>query len=379
MKIRLLSGVAEVEAEAWDRLVGPDDSPFNEHAFLAACELDSAVPARGAQAQHVTLWDEERLVAALPLYLKGDGRGEFIYDYHWYEFAARHGLPYYPKALGMSPYTPVAGQRALIAPDVDAVEVRATLTDVACAVAHELGLSGVHLLFCAEAEADALQAQGWLRRLTFQPRWRNEGYADFDAFLARFRNKHRSQIKRERRRLQQHEVEVVTLRGDEIQPADWDAMQRFYLRTCALYGTRSNYLKPATWAALFATWRARLVLFQARRGSEVVASSLCVHKGAALYGRYWGCAEDLDALYFNLAFYAPIEEAIRQGWQEVYAGFGNAKTKYARGLEPCPTHSVHRLFDPTLHASIGAHLEQDREDTQGEIARVSASSRLKPS
>ena len=35
---RFVPTVAEVEREAWDRLVQPDDSPFNEWSFLAAVE-----------------------------------------------------------------------------------------------------------------------------------------------------------------------------------------------------------------------------------------------------------------------------------------------------------------------------------------------------
>jgi len=377
--VRVIDGVARVEAEQWDRLLGPEDSPFNEHAFLLAAERASAVPEQGAQAMHLTVWEGEELVGALPLYLKADGRGEFIYDYHWYGFARRHGIRYYPKALAMSPYSPVAGPRLLLAPGYERRAALLALTEVAEALGREQGLTGVHLLFCAEDEADALEEQGWLRRLTYQPRWENADYEDFAEFLARFRHKDRVKIKRQRRRLEEHGLEVVRLAGEQIGERDWRAMHAFYQRTCLLYGTGSDYLKPATWESLFGgAWKERVVLFQAKRGDEVLGCSFCVEKGGSLYGRYWGSAADLDSLYFNLAFYEPIRAAIEEGWRYVYAGFGNSSTKYRRGLEPCPTHSVHRLFDEDLSRAIRAHLAEDRRETEAAIEAQRERTRLKP-
>ncbi|MGE0706892.1 MAG: GNAT family N-acetyltransferase [Planctomycetota bacterium] len=374
----MLTGVTEVEPAAWDALLGPEDSPFHEHAFLAACERASAVPEEGAQAQHLTLWEGERLVAALPLYLKGDGRGEFIYDYHWWELAARNGLRYYPKAVAMSPYTPVAGARLLADPGLSRPALWRALAEVLEAFGRELELGGVHLLFCSDEEASALEEAGWLRRLSYQPRWEDQGYGDLEGFLARFNHKHRVVAKRERRKLSEQGLEVTALTGEELGPAEWAAMHGFYERTCAAYGTGSDYLKPGTWDALFEGWRARLVLFLARRDGEPVGGSLCVHKGEELYGRYWGSREELDCLYFNLAFHEPIAWALARGVRRFYAGFGNSRAKYGRGLLPCATHSVHRLFDPALSRAIAAHLEEDRREVAAAMERERGRSRLKP-
>lgn len=377
LEARFLPSISAVPQADWDRLVGPADSPFNEHAFLSAVEVDSAVPAEGAQANHLTLWSDGALIAALPLYIKGDGRGEFIYDWHWFQFARRVGLPYYPKLLAMSPYTPVVGPRLLIAPGLPRAETLVAVAEVVERLAVEHDFPSVHYLFLDEAEADALEGRGYLRRLTYQPCWINHGYADLDEFLGRFRSKDRVKIKRQVRRLDEQGLRIEVREGDAIEPDDWAAMHAFYQRTCSLFGTGSDYLKPGTWAQLYDTWRARCALFLAFDGQERVGGALCVQKGEALYGRYWGSVGDHNALYFNLAFTAPIRLAIERGYQRFFAGFGNSKTKYDRGLEPYPTHSVHRIFDPALEEALRDHLEADTHDVEEQLKRQERAGKLK--
>ncbi len=53
-----------------------------------------------------------RLVAAAPLYLKGNSEGEFVFDWGWADAAERAGIAYYPKLLVGVPFTPVTGSRA---------------------------------------------------------------------------------------------------------------------------------------------------------------------------------------------------------------------------------------------------------------------------
>ena len=39
-----------------------------------------------------------------------------------------------------------------------------------------------------------------------------------------------------------------------------------------------------------------------------------------LYGRYWGCREEVQFLHFELSYYQAIEWAIANGLQSVQAG-----------------------------------------------------------
>ncbi|MEZ6183810.1 MAG: GNAT family N-acetyltransferase [Planctomycetota bacterium] len=374
--MRFAEGVGELDPAAWDRLVGPDN-PCCTWAFLRAMELDSAIPGAGALPVHATCWRGDELVAAVPLYVKGDGRGEFIYDYAWWRVAAALGERYYPKLLSMAPFTPVPGSRFLVAPGEDRPALIATLLQVIEDWARESKLSGIHFLYLPEDEAALLADCGYLRRLTLQLVWENRGYQSFDDYLERFRHKDRVKIKRDRRRLEEQGLTLVTRRGAELGPEDAAAMRRFYLTTCAEHGTGSDYLGPETWEALFASWGERLVLTGAQRDGAWVGASLCFQHGDTLYGRYWGATERLSGLYFNLAFYAPIELAIASGWQRFYAGAGLSRSKFSRGFDAARIHSAHRLFSPRLSATLERAVAEERRDMELELEELRARSRLK--
>ncbi|MCA8920686.1 MAG: GNAT family N-acetyltransferase [Planctomycetes bacterium] len=374
--MRFVEGVADVAPAAWNRLVGPENPCF-EWAFLRALEEDSAIPSAGVLPVHATCWRGDALIAAVPLYVKGDGRGEFIYDYAWWRLAAAHGLAYYPKLISMAPFTPVPGSHLLVAPGEDRLALFATLLPVIEDWARESKLTGIHFLYVPDDEAQLLQDCGYLRRLSLQLMWENHGYASFGDYLARFRHKDRVKIKRDRRRLEEQGLTLVSRRGAELTSADAEAMRRFYLNTCAEHGTGSDYLGPGSWARLFELWADRLVLCGAQREGEWVGASLCYQHGDTLYGRYWGADEQLSGLYFNLAFYAPIELAIASGWTRFFAGAGLSRSKFSRGFDAVRVHSAHRLFSTPLATTLRRALEQERESVELELAELRERSRLK--
>ena len=81
MEIEILTSIREVAPEAWDRLCPPDD-PFSEHAFLDALEASgSASPESGWSPCHLLLREGGALVGAMPLYLKDNSYGEYIFDW----------------------------------------------------------------------------------------------------------------------------------------------------------------------------------------------------------------------------------------------------------------------------------------------------------
>lgn len=368
ISVRLLRGAAEVEPAAWDRLAAADPSPFLEHGYLAAVEAGSATPEHGVEPLHVTLWDGAELVAAAPLLVKHDGRGEFLYDHGPAQLARRAGAAWYPKAVSMGPFAPFDVGHLLVAPGrADAPALRERLLDEFEATAEAAGLAGVHHLFVREDEARLLEARGYARRLAFQLCWRRAGHADFEAWLGSLRSKERVRTRRELRRVDEAGVRVHVLAGDAIGPADLDAMFDFYEDTCARHGTGSDYLKRPTWERLLAGWRHRLVLVLAVEGGRRVGGSLLIRKGADLYGRYWGAAGDRPFLYFTLAFYRPIAWALEQGIERLHAGAGTTFHKYARGFDPLPAWSLHRPFDPRAARAVAAFCEAERVQVEASM------------
>ena len=132
IELEIVESVTAAAASEWDRLAG-DDDPFLEHAFLAALEASGSVgEAAGCVPRIVLARDggrNGRLLGAVPLYLKTNSYGEFIFDWAWANAAHRSGVRYYPKLVAAIPFTPATGRRLPIldAPDVDAPAVVAAL------------------------------------------------------------------------------------------------------------------------------------------------------------------------------------------------------------------------------------------------------------
>ncbi|MEO1182514.1 MAG: peptidogalycan biosysnthesis protein, partial [Cyanobacteria bacterium J06636_28] len=114
--LRWVNCMADLPQITWDQMAQPLKTPFLEWFWLNSMETSgSTVAQAGWLPNHLTVWCKDTLVAAAPLYLKGHSRGEFVFDHQWADLAEQLGIDYYPKLLGMSPFTPAEGYRFLIA------------------------------------------------------------------------------------------------------------------------------------------------------------------------------------------------------------------------------------------------------------------------
>jgi predicted N-acyltransferase len=202
IEIAVVQSIAEVSAEAWDALAGEDD-PFLEHAFLSTLEASDSVSARaGCVPRLVLARDDGKLVGAVPLYLKTNSQGEFIFDWGWADASERSGVPYYPKLVAAIPFTPATGRRLLVAPGAtDAGSVVEALLGGVDDVAKQERASSVHVLFCTDDEKRALAARHYLPRLSLQFHWHNRPERPFESFedyLSTFRSRNRKQVRKER-------------------------------------------------------------------------------------------------------------------------------------------------------------------------------------
>ncbi|MCA9687262.1 MAG: GNAT family N-acetyltransferase, partial [Myxococcales bacterium] len=199
---------------------------------------------------------------------------------------------------------------------------------------------------CAEDEADLLEERGYLRRLTYQPRWENPGYADFEAFLATLTSRKRKQIRKERRRAQEAIDGAAFVAGPDISHAQLDALDRFYRRTTNLYGGR-QYLRPGFFEALLEEAPERVRFYEARQGGAAVGGALFFETAQGLYGRYWGCEREIQFLHFEAAYYAGIQRCIELGLPLFEAG-AQGEHKLLRGFMPSPCHSAHWMRHPAF-------------------------------
>ncbi len=368
-KVRALARIAELSAETWDACAG-GDNPFVRHAFLNALEQSGCVaPRQGWQPTHLVAEDDAgQVIGALPLYFKGHSQGEYIFDQGWANAYERAGGQYYPKLLCAVPFTPVTGPRFLIAPGADANAVRAALLQGALSLVKRHNLSSLHINFVSEADKTWGEQHKLLHRLGEQFHWRNEGYADFDAFLNALASRKRKAIKRERREAVAAGIEIECFSGAALTDEHWDAFYEFYIDT----GSRKwgqPYLNRDFFRRLQATMAEHVVLVLARRAGRWIAGAWNMLGGGTLYGRNWGCIEQHPFLHFECCYYQAIDYAIRHGLARVEAG-AQGEHKLARGYLPSPIHSLHFLPDPGFSRAVAAFLDEERRHMAGLIAAL---------
>ena len=349
-RLQRVSSMRSIDAGAWNRLV--DDDPFLRHEFMLALENAGCVGEGTAwQPCHLVLSASNKdIVAALPLYLKYDSHGEFVFDWSWADAYERAGLSYYPKLVSSVPFTPATGARLLVEPSVDRHTAVQKLINGARGLADEFNASSLHVLFPTEAERSMLSDEGFLCRKGCQFHWHNDAYKDFDEFLGRFSSAKRKKAKRERRRIAEAQVEFKHLRGDEPSAEDWDAIYQFYSRTFHRRG-RSPYLNREFFDEISVTMPESLVIILARYQDQPIATAICFRSKDTLYGRYWGSLADFHSLHFEACYYQGIDYCIREGLQRFEPGT-QGEHKVSRGFTPRATWSCHWLSNPDFYNAV---------------------------
>ena len=376
LQVKVSKTMNEVDRENWDALVG-DGSPFLEWDWLAAMEEARCVtPKTGWQPQHLTVYDQSRLVAACPLYVKGHSMGEFVFDHAWADAAQRAGIEYYPKLLVAAPFTPATGVRFLTAPGAERPALIRLLGQTLQEVCTQNEISSVHVNFCLPDETEVLEEIGFLKRVGIQYQWLNHEYRVFDDYLAHFRSKRRNQIKREIREMEEQEVAIEVLSGDQIPDALFPRMFALYKSHLdKLYWGR-QYLQPRFFDLLAGRFRRNLCFVVARQRGEIIAGTFNVQKSGVFYGRYWGAFKELRHLHFNVCYYAAVDHCIRNGFVRFEPGAGG-DFKRLRGFDPQPTASMHFLADARLAAAVARFLDRERAQMDRTIDWLQEESELK--
>jgi predicted N-acyltransferase len=358
---RLADGVAALDAKAWDACAG-SGNPFLSHAFLSALEASgSATTETGWQPLPIAIDAGERLAGVSPAYVKSHSQGEYVFDHGWADAWSRAGGQYYPKLLMAVPFTPVPGPRLL----ADDETVARGLIAAAEAIVARHGLSSAHATFLEPRDIERFRAAGWLIREGTQFHWINAGYAGFDDFLAGLSSRKRKAIRKERATAQAG-LEIVGLTGGAIAEAHWDAFWQFYQDTGARKWGRP-YLTRAFFSLLGQAMADKVLLVLALRDGQPIAGALNLIGADALYGRYWGCSEEVPCLHFELCYYQAIDFAIAHGLGRVEAG-AQGEHKLARGYGPVPTWSAHYIADRGFRAAVADFVERERRAVDNEIA-----------
>jgi len=357
---RIADGIAAIPAADWDACAG-SANPFVGHAFLSILEASGSATARAGWQPIPIIVDgpDGKPAAIAPAYAKSHSQGEYVFDHAWADAWERAGGNYYPKLQVAVPFSPVPGPRLLLR---DPAQASALIAAIA-AVTDQHELSSAHATFVTPDQLPAFEAAGWLVREGTQFHWQNDGYAAFDDFLDALASRKRKAIRKERAAA----VEGLTIRhvtGADISEADWDAFWRFYQDTGARKWGQP-YLTRRFFTLLGQTMPDKVLLIFAERDGRPIAGALNLIGEETLYGRYWGCSEDVPFLHFELCYYQAIDAAIARGLRTVEAG-AQGEHKLARGYVPVPTWSAHYIPDRNFRRAIADFLARERASVEAD-------------
>ena len=360
--LRVGDGVSSFDAAAWDACAGTAN-PFVSHAFLSALEDSGSATARNGWQPLPIAFDEAdgTLAGVAPAYAKSHSQGEYVFDHSWADAWERAGGLYYPKLLIAAPFSPVPGPRLL----ARTPEAARALIAGAEALVDRHKMSGAHANFVADDQLDLFRDAGWLIREGTQFHWANRGYATFDDFLGDLASRKRKAIRKERSSAVEG-LEIVHLTGSELTEAHWDAFWYFYQDT----GSRKwgqPYLTRSFFSMLGERMPDKVLLMLALRDGQPIAGALNLIGADTLYGRYWGCREDVPFLHFELCYYQAIDAAIARGLGRVEAG-AQGEHKLARGYVPVPTWSAHYIPDAGFRSAIADFIARERRAVEQNMA-----------
>ncbi len=368
--------ISKIPKHAWNELALALNTPFLEWEWLFLLENSGSIcPDTGWMPAHLTLWKDQKLIAAAALYIKTHSEGEFVFDYIWAQAARQLGINYYPKLVGMSPATPVPGYRFLIAQGEDEEKLTKLMLREIERFCIEQNLSGVHFLYTDIQWYQQMVRYGFINWLHQVYVWKNRGFLSFSDYLMSFNKNQRHNIRRERKKISRQGITVKPVEGRQARRSLFERMHDFYAHTNYKYGPWGcKYLTRDFFIGLHEIYNERVVFMVASLEdyqAEPLGLAMFFRKNNSLYGRYWGSAGEIDSLHFNTCYYAPIEWAIANGISRFDPGVGSDH-KVRRGFQADANYSLHRFYNRALTLVMRSNMEQINRLEQENIDNLNA-------
>ena len=352
--VQIITSINDIAATDWDALT--DGTPLISHAFLSALENSASVGQGTGWIPHpLIVKQNNQLVGAMPLYLKSHSYGEYVFDWAWADAYQRSGMDYYPKLLSAIPFSPITSSRLLSKqPQVQLLMIKALEN-----MLRQNQLSSAHVLFPDESSAAQLESACWLKRTGVQFRWQNKNYQHFEDFLATLSHDKRKKIHQERKKISQAGVVCRQIKGTEATAEDWDFFYQCYSNTYREHNS-TPYLTRQFFELIGNNMPQNILLIVAEIAGKPVACTLNIYNQHTLYGRYWGAVQFVSGLHFELCYYQAQQFCIAENIT-YFEGGAQGEHKLARGFEPRPTCSYHKIAHPDFEVAIQQFLDREGE------------------
>jgi hypothetical protein len=361
MKIHFIESIKNIDETTWNNLVD-SDYPFMQHSFLLSLEESKCVgEGTGWYTFHLVVKEEEDVIALMPMYIKTDSHGEFIFDWSWADAFYRNGLDYYPKLVSAIPFTPASGPRLCVLDESKRTHITSLIKEGLEEISIELRISSAHILLPEKKELTSYVDSGFSTRTSYSFHWFNNNYSDFDDFLKELTSRQRKNLRKERSKIFDQNIHMERIPGEDITEELWDSFFKFYQITYLKRGMQA-YLNLDFFHKISERLPKSLLLVIAKeaktKGHLAGALNFCDSKN--LYGRYWGCLEEYDSLHFESCYYQGIEHCIEMKLNKFDPGV-QGEHKIKRGFLPVETFSSHWIKDDRFKKAIDDFLIRERE------------------
>ena len=188
--MKFISDFSSLDESEYNKLLYANDAPFISYSFLKALENSGSVGnATGWQPNHLASFNKNKLSGFIPIYIKSNSNGEFVFDHSWSYALSRAGRNYYPKLISAIPFTPC--------------ETRKFITEESCkdfieATSHYMHKNNIetwHILYPDSDLGKILKDNDFIERHGYKFIWKNKDYETFDDYLNIFKSRQRKNIK----------------------------------------------------------------------------------------------------------------------------------------------------------------------------------------
>ena len=342
-----------IDEAQFSKLIRKNDAPFIQYSFLKALENSGCVGRDlGWTPKHLVKSNENVLSGFMPMYIKNNSHGEFVFDHSWSYALNRAGRNYYPKLLTAIPFTPCETRKIIT--ESDANEYVEKIIEFM----EEKNIESWHILYPDADLKELFLENKLIERFGYKFIWKNKEYETFNDYLNIFKSRQRKNIKNERKKISDLNITFQIKESDSLTLEDWEEFFKFYKNT---YEERLQrpYLNIDFFKEIHKFKKIlKPVIFFAVHDDKKIAGSLCFIGNDTLYGRHWGSSFNIDSLHFETCFYQGIEFCIDKKINYFDPGV-QGEHKIRRGFEPIRTSSFHYIKENDFRNAIIEFCEKE--------------------
>ena len=368
---KIYNKISSIDANQWNKCAG-NSNPFLSYIFFKNLEDSNAIGENTSWVpNYISIILKNDIVAFVPLFIKLDSQGEYVFDHSWANAFYNAGGNYYPKIQSSVPFTPVSGNRILIKEGLDKKLTKKIIISAGNYIeklVDKNNFSSAHITFCTFEEQSSLSQLNFLPRIGEQYHWQNNNYKTFNHFLDSLSSRKRKAINKERNFIKNSKVNILSKTGEQISDLDLENMYNFYIDTSNKKWGRA-YLNKEFFKLLNDNFRNKKLLIFAEQSSNIIAGAMHIIGKDTLYGRYWGCINEIKYLHFELCYYQAIEWAIKHKKKYVEGG-AQGPHKIQRGYLPVKTFSSHYISNISFRDAVKKYLKEEEEIISNDIALI---------